>query len=277
MVEVITDYSPTFKRYYVFFYLLVNFVNTMKIHKGLFFFLTPMFSVLFSITVIFAQQPALENSFYQQSLANAKAFYHQSFGNQGALYNGSEYKEYEVRFKEGHPYFQSPRPGNATIIYGGILYDSIPMRYDEISDQLVIHDQTDKIQLLKEKVTSFSLFNNDFIKIEKDSLSANLVSSGFYNLLYKGKICLFKKEIKAVKEEASTNVELLSSVEERDYYYIKMDGKFYEMKNKHNLFVLMHDKKKEVQQFIKSNELSFRSNKQEVLTKATAYYDSLKK
>ena len=205
------------------------------------------------------------------------AIYHQSFGDQSALYNGSKYGEYLFRFKEGHPFFYSAQPVAGSVIYDGVMYDTVLMRYDEITDVLVINDQVDRIQLLNEKVERFNLFNSDFIRLVKDSLTNSLVSSGFYNLLYKGKICLLKKQIKTIREVITTNAELLRFVDEKDYYYIKKDDKIYPIKSRKNLFKLFGDRKKEMQQFIKANELSFSKDRQNMLTKATAYYDSLKK
>jgi len=240
-------------------------------------FLLVSFILLFSSNNIFAQDTASDSSFYQKALVNSMAVYHQSFGNQSALYNGSKYGEYLFRFQEGHPFFNSTQPVAGSVMYDGILYDSVTMRYDEITDVLVINNLADRIQLLNEKVESFNLFNSDFIRLVKDSLTNSLVSTGFYNLLYKGKVCLLKKQIKTIREVITTNAELLRFVDEKDHYYIKKDDRIYSINSRKNLFKLFGDQKKEVQQFIKANKLSFRKDRQNMLTKATAYYDSLKK
>lgn len=234
-------------------------------------------TLLFYPCFIFAQDTLSGTFFYQKALVNTMAVYHQSFGDQAALYNGSRYGEYLYKFKEGDPYFNSPQPIAGTVIYDGVKYDNVLMRYDEIKDELVINDQGNRIQLLKEKVEYFSLFNSNFIKIKTDGHANNLVSSGFYNLLYKGKVCLLKKQIRTTKDDLSIGGELQISVEEKDYYYIKKDDKFYPIKSKGDLLDVFGDKKKEVQQFIKANDLSFRKERQNMLVKTTAYYDSLKK
>ena len=233
-------------------------------------------SLFYASNTIVAQETTSVNSFYQKSLLNATGIYLKSFGSQGALYNGRQYNEYRMKFKEGDPYFQSPIPSMGKVIYGGLQYDSVLMRYDEVKDELVIHDHLRRLQLLKEKVTSFNLFNNDFINIEKNSLSSKLLSSGFYNLLYKGKISLLKKQVKSLREEISANIELLHFVQEKDYYYFKKGDEFFLIKSKRNLIALMADKKKEVQLFIKTNNLSFKSDRQNMLIRTITYYDSLK-
>ena len=188
---------------------------------------------------------------------NTMAIYHQSFGNQSALYNGSKYGEYLFRFSGGHPFFNSPDPVAGSVIYDGIRYDSIFMRYDEIKDVLVINSQANRIQLFSEKVEYFNLFNSDFIRLVKDSLTNSLVSTGFYNLLYKGKISLLKKQIKTIREVISTKLELQHFADEKDYYYIKKDDGIYPIKTK-KICSNFWRQKKEVQQFIKANNLNFR-------------------
>ena len=255
---------------------LVISIAYMKLNSILIACLLPGFILLSSLNNIFAQDTVSDSSFYQKALENARTIYHQSFNNQSALYNGSKYGEYLFRFNEGHPFFNLPEPGTGSVIYDGIKYDSILMRYDEVRDLLVINAQMERIQLLSEKVEYFKLFNSDFIRLVKDSLSGSLVSSGFYNLLYKGKISLLKKQIKVVRE-VITFSEVQHFIDKKDLYYIKMDGRIYPIKKARGLFELFGSRKKEVQQFVKGNNLSFRKDKQNMLTRATAFYDSLKK
>ncbi|MEP7111254.1 MAG: hypothetical protein ABI760_24880, partial [Ferruginibacter sp.] len=127
-----------------------------------------------------------------------------------------------------------------------------------------------------EKVYSFNLFNSDFIRLVRDSVKNYLESSGFYNLLYNGKVCLLKKQIKNIRE-VLTNIEILRYADQKDHYFIKKDERIYKISSRKDLFKLMGDGKKAVQQFIKANKLSYRRDRQNMLTKATAYYDSLKK
>jgi len=247
----------------------------MKSNRIFITFILPCF-ILFSSKNIFAQNAEHDSSFYQKTLANTSAIYHKSFGSQSALYNGSKYSEYLFAFKEGQPFFYADDPVAGSVFYDGILYDSVTMLYDEIKDVLVINEQSVRIQLLAEKVEQFTLFNSDFIRLEKDNFPNSPVSTGFYNVLYKGKVCLLKKQIKIIREEVSTYLEVQRFVDNTDHYYIKKDDRIYQIKSSKELLNLFEDRKKEVQQFIKTNQLSFRKDPQNMLTKATAYYDSLK-
>lgn len=239
-------------------------------------FLWAGYLLFFSSSNLFAQDTAEPgSSFYQQALANTIAIYHHSFGNQSALYNGSKYGGYPFRMQEGQPFFNSTQPAVGSVSYDGILYDSVLMQYDEIIDRLLINDQANWIQLLTKKVDHFNLFNSDFIPLEMDSTNTNLVSSGFYNLLYSGKISLLKKQIKSIREVISSGLELQRFVDTKDYYYLQKDNRLFQIKSRKEFYKILGNRKKEMQQFIKANKLNFRKDRQNMLTKLTAYYDSL--
>jgi hypothetical protein len=129
---------------------------------------------------ILAQNKASETSFYHKALINTRALYQQSFGEQSALYNGSN-ADYLVRFEKGFPYFFSTVQGTGSVTYDGIYYDSVLISYDEVKDALILGSGINRLQLTNEKVESFSVFNGDFIKINKDSSSGALIKSGFYH------------------------------------------------------------------------------------------------
>jgi hypothetical protein len=229
---------------------------------------------LFCSGNLFSQAPAVNDSFYSKALQNSLAVYHQSFGRQSALYNGRLYNEYAFRFEDGQPCFYANKITAGAVVYDGILYDSILMKYDEVADALIINSEAGNLQLWNEKVQSFHLYNADFIQPEKDSNTNGLKFSGFYNLLYKGKVSLLKKEIKTIREAISS--ELLRFVDTKDYYYIKKNEHYYAVSSRKDFYKILGDHKEEVKQFVKTNKLSFRKDRQNMLTKATAYYDSLK-
>jgi hypothetical protein len=226
---------------------------------------------------ILAQQTSADEVYYANVISNAKAVYHSYFADQSALYNGSKYNEYKFKFKEGHPFFYSDTAAYGSVVYDGILYDSVLMRYDETKDALVINDQGNRIHLISEKIGYFKIFSNDFIRLKKDSISNKFLQSGFYNVLYKGNISLLKKEIKIVKEEIFNNSELIRNIEQKDYYFIIKGSNIFSINSSKDLYNLTGDKKKEVQQFARAGKLRFKKNTQNMLTKVVAYFDSLNK
>jgi len=165
----------------------------MKSDRMLVLILITGISLFLSFKNVYAQDISVDSSFYKKALIYTEKVYHDSYGDQSALYNGSKYAQYQFRFKEGHPFFYSAELAVGEVIYDGIRYDSIMMSYDETKDVLVINDFGNRIQLLNEKIEQFKIFNSNFIRIEKDSSSNELVSSGFYHVLSEGNLTLLKK------------------------------------------------------------------------------------
>lgn len=233
---------------------------------------------LFPFSYIRAQGTAdADSGFYNKALANAMAVYHLGFGDQSALYNGGKYGAYQYRMQEGTPYFYDAQPSIGSVTYDGILYDSVLMEYDEVRDVVVINNQADWIQLIDKKVSYFKLHDAEFIRFEKDSAHSTLLSSGFYNRLYNGKTSLLKKQVKSIREVISPSLELQRFVDAKDFYYLQKDGAFFPIKKRKDFLNFFDSRKREVQQFIKTSKLNFRKDKENTLTKATAYYDSLNK
>ncbi|MEO6733019.1 MAG: hypothetical protein ABIN01_17475 [Ferruginibacter sp.] len=249
----------------------------MRSNGFLLSFLLSYCILLFSPNKMLAQGTVSDTSFYQEALVNTMAVYHKAFGSQSALYNGSKYKQYPFKFTDGHQFFQSIVPAKGTIVYDGIKYDSVLMQYDEISDVVTIIGPVSWIQLLNGKVERFNLYNSNFVWLQKDSTSAGLDRTGFYNIVYNGRVSLLKKQVKTFREEIVMNSEIKRFADPKDHYYIQQDGKFYPIKNRKDLYRIFGERKKDVQRFVKANHLSFRNNREVMLTSATAYYDNLKK
>ena len=228
----------------------------------------------FSSSSLFSQDSLTNNPFYSTALHHTASVYRQAFGSQAALFNGPFYNNYIFSFKEGHPYFNADSLTVGSVIYNGILYDSINMQYDEVADLLIVRTLTGKIQLWSNRVSGFHLYNSDFVRLAGDSTTTGLAEPVFYNLLYKGNIALLKKQIKVLREEIS--LEVLRFVDQKDYYYIIKDGHWYNINSSKQFYRLMDNRKEAVKRFVKSNKLSFRKDRQNFLTRATAYYDSLK-
>jgi hypothetical protein len=249
----------------------------MKLCRAIRFLLLNILFFLSSCK-IFAQLSADDSVFFQKAINNTVAFYHQSLGDQSGLYNGIEHAGYPFAFEAGgHPFFYSAAATTGTIIYNNIMYPNANLHYDELADVLVFEDSTHRIQLISERVTRFTIAENNFIRIVKDS-SGSVLPTGFYNLLYEGNTAVLKKEVKKIREELRSNSEgILRHIEITNYYYIKKNNEYYPVKGKKWVLNLFKDHKNEMQQYIKNNKLSFKHDRDNMLKQLTAYYDRLTK
>jgi len=216
-------------------------------------------------------QNADDTTLHENAL-NAIGVYYQTLGEESPLYNGSEYIEYAYTLQEGHPFFQVVNFINGNVNVDGMIFHDVPMLYDIVKDQLIIQDfqKVYKINLPADRVQQFFLLGHLFVRLN----ASDQVKTGFYDQLYKGKISLFAKREKKIVEKYS-NIQISKVVISQNVYYIKKDGVYYTIKNKSSLFSALKSKKKEVQQYLKANDIKFKREPERAMIMAVKYYDQL--
>ena len=221
-----------------------------------------------------AQQVA-DTSFRQAAVQNLIQFYYVSIDNQAHLYNGPLYDAYPQPFTEGHPYFLADSFYTGSVSYDGLEYVDVPLKYDLIRDELVmLHFRSgSQINLIKEKIDSFSITGHSFIKIEQDSSSINFPGTSFYDQLYSSPAIkyLVKRE-KNIQEMTERN-SIETKVYARTDYYILKNGRYHTVKNKNSLLNVLRDKKNQLQEFIKKNGFRFKANFEAEVLRVVQYYD----
>lgn len=216
--------------------------------------------------------------FYHKAINNAVSLYRQAAGDQSGLYNGSQYPGYPFEFRDGgHPYFVKEVKAGS-IVYDRQFYPQTKLLFDELAEQVVFEDSTHRIQLLRERISQFTIGNASFVRIEKDSLSTVLIKTGFYEVLYGGTVAVLKKEVKKLREEIRFVDEgILRFIDTKQYYYIRKGGVYYSVGSKNAVLSVYRDRRKELQQYIKANKLNFKKDRDNMLAKLSAYYDQLTK
>ncbi|MFT3936021.1 MAG: hypothetical protein QM726_20490 [Chitinophagaceae bacterium] len=231
--------------------------------------------LILSSNAVCAQSSAEDSILYQKAVYNAIGLYHQEVGDQSGLFNGSQYGAYPFPFEEnGFVFFNNPKPGIGTVTYDGILYENVQLQFDEVQEVVIMQDSSRRIQLLNPRIQAFSLFNNNFVRIIKDSSSRVLPKTGFYNLLYAGKTLLYKREEKTIREEVG-RTEVVRFIDVSRNYYVQKNNQWFSVKGKNGILDVFEDRKKELRQFIRKNNLSYKKDRDNMLAKVTAYYDQL--
>ena len=216
----------------------------------------------------------------QDSLPTRLAFdqavrqYHEYLTPETGLYRGGEYARYAFTFKEGHPFFDQDHMRKGAVLYKGIFYNDVPLIYDLVQESLVTNDvyNTYLIALINEEIDSFIIENNIFIRL-KDSRDPSQPRAGFYQQLYRGHSWVLKKERKNIREEVSNTVE--KYIDHSVSYYLKKEDAWYPVNNRKSLLYALRDKGPELKKFMRKNKLKLREDKENVLLKVAAWYDSL--
>lgn len=221
-------------------------------------------------------QAISESSSQQIALNKAVSLFNISQGTSSPVYNGPEYYLYSPAIK-GNAYFKDFIDFTAgSVFYDGVQCNGVPMLYDLNADKVVVlaFDHFTLYSLINEKVKSFDFLAHHFISINADTIVNNNLGlkSGFYDELYLGKVQILAKRSKSIQENAGTAERHFSY--SRDFY-IRKNNLYYKSGSLNKILDLLKDRKKELQQYIKSSQIVFRDNPEEAMVKIAAYYDHL--
>jgi hypothetical protein len=226
----------------------------------------------------FAQVARTDSSSQQNALNNTLTLFYSSIGDQSPLYNGPEYYFYDPLIK-GNAYFADVNafsPGS--VFYDGLLFNGVPMLYDIYSDKVVVllYNHFSKFSLIQERVKSFDFLNHHFININSDTLNINtVIKSGFYDELYNGKSQVLVKRSKNMQTTTGGLAGPESYFDPAIDYFLRKNNIYYKVTSKGSMLDVLKDKKKELQQYIRANQINFRKEPEEAMVKIASYYDHL--
>jgi hypothetical protein len=226
----------------------------------------------------FAQTAPGDSSSQQHAFNNAVILYNTSIGEQSPLYNGPEYFFYDPTIK-GNAYFMEVNAfTTGSVYYDGIYYAGVPMLYDLYSDEVAVllYNHFSKFSLIKYRVKNFDFLDHHFVNINADTLNnGSNIKSGYYDELYNGKTEVLVKRSKSIQTNTGG-----TSASEKYYspsrdFYIRKNKVYYSVSSQGSLIDVFKDKKKELQQYIKANQIRFRTDPEQAMVKIATYYDHL--
>ena len=142
-----------------------------------------VFIIIFFSTLSHAQNSNKDSILLKAAIENTLQVYYNNIGEQAAKFNGVQYPGYTVSFADGHPYFKINALNKGSILYDGVLFKDVDLLYDEVADCIVLQDSTHRIQLINEKLKSFTILEDQFERIEKNELKKVNIATGFYQIL----------------------------------------------------------------------------------------------
>jgi hypothetical protein len=225
-----------------------------------------------------AQSPQEDSLLCQTAISNTISIYKNQLGDQSPLYNGSRYSTTGFIFRTGSPYFLSDSFSRGSVVYDGILFDSLNLLYEDLRELLIVKNDNYLLQLVNQKISSFTISDHSFIRLTADSSSSGIPKTGFYEVLYNGHSQVLKKTYKTIIEEPSVYENtVIRHIDVGYNYYIKIGNGYKRVKSDGELIDLLTGHRKEIQKFIKKNKLKFRRDKENVLIRVAWYYDQISK
>ncbi|MEZ2339067.1 hypothetical protein AB6735_25705 [Mucilaginibacter sp. RCC_168] len=225
-----------------------------------------------------AQTATADNTGEDQiSITRLADAYNSAIGQQSRLYNGPEYELYNPAIK-GTAYFQDINkftPG--TVTYDGLFFKDVPMMYDLNKDVVVVllYNKFSMYTLLNERVERFDLLNHHFVNTLSDSLHTNNgIDPGFYDELYHGHVVVLAKYSKSIQTNSGSNA-IETYFSQRKSFYLKKGNNYYSISGQGALLDILKDKKKELQQYIKTKKIKYRKAPEEAMVAIAGRYDEL--
>jgi len=224
----------------------------------------------FSISTLSAKDSLL----LKNGKASAFKVYEMGIGSQAGKYNGSQAPSYKPAVIEKNPYYLAAAFKEGSIDYENMHYDHVQLMYDEVADIVLLSDSTHQIQLIKEKLKSFTIGTDKFINIWVDSNMTNLYASGYYQALAEGPISLLKKEVKKIRERI-VGTEIVYQIDVTTDYYVKEKQNLYLIDGKKAIIKMLNNKSQELRKYINAEHLNYNKDKETMLIKVVNYYNLL--
>ena len=199
--------------------------------------------------------------------------YMQTIGKKSILYYGNEQDSYPRAIN--HPYFESAEYLETRLSYNQVIYPKALLRLDLNRDELVILSPEGRnIVLFPENVDFAELYSRNLIFFRSDSMPG-CPSTGYYFMLHSGNCVVMEKQSCTMSGKTNMSLEMEYSFKLSINYYLYNDGVYYKIKNKRTLLNALHPYKEEINRFISANQLRFKRNPVEFLTRAVSEYEKL--
>lgn len=191
------------------------------------------------------------------------------------LINGREYNRYTIFFTRGIPYFKTDSLTAGSIEFDQKKYENIPLLYDQVMDEVVInnYDRSAFVRLVRPRVQRFSVLGSSFINLNRVDKK---ITDGYYEILYEGKIKLYKKDKKEIINDARMGQDIRKVIKSTVNYYVYRNGKYSNIGSVNSLINALGDQEEELKQFAKKNKKKYRDTGTDIaLAEVAAYYDQL--
>lgn len=228
-------------------------------------FISFLVAFSFCLNIINAQNTQDPSNYLQST-------YHNSVMYKQSVFTGREYFRNYGKII-GHAFWGENLFKNGNVGYDGNLYPNLPLKLDLMFEELITHgiNQGIQINIIREKIDSFTIANTRFWHLTPTKF--NMVD-GFYEVLHSNKYTLLCKRSKYIKEIINQG-ELEKNVLDKEIYYLKVNDKISEIKNRQVLFDLFKDKKNEVLDYVSSLGLHYRKNQEAFIIESVKYYEQL--
>lgn len=194
--------------------------------------------------------------------------YRRKAGDQAEMFVGKVEPGYPPTIYLAHPYwlFDEFFPGD--VVYNGLLYKSVPVRYDAYLKRLVVNTPNKRMNVYvpMNLVEKFTLGGPEF-SWRYGEIVAILFSSSRMELVEQVNV--------ALKENIKAQGQVMYDFNRDVRYYVLRGGEVYEVDKLRSVLKLFPGREKVLKRYAKENALDFKLHRQSALITMIKYADEL--
>ena len=199
-----------------------------------------------------------------------------SSGNTG-LYNGTEFNDPFLNTDGTYRYLNGFDYSKGSVNYNGQYYSQVSLKYDLLEDNLLTRSDDNlsifNVKLISEFVSSFSIYNHNFVRLENTNLS--FAGNGFFEIGYLGEnLSLYIKRTKK-KKDKPMNTGIQYRFSEDNYYVLKTNGVYNVVGKAKDVWKILPEMEEQIREFSKTYKSLSKSNPDSFMIKLVSYLDAL--
>ncbi|ESU29385.1 hypothetical protein FLJC2902T_07830 [Flavobacterium limnosediminis JC2902] len=181
-----------------------------------------------------------------------------------------------------HRYYPTDKFEAGTVTYNNQNYYDVAIKYDIYKDAIIYRPQASdavSLNLIQDKVTSFSINNKKFVYLHSLSLPLAQLKTGYYEENVLGKKFIFYIRHHRDKREVLKGSSVFHEFDDNYEYFIKKEGNFHKISTKKDIIKLFPEYKRKINDFyfsskklLKTDEPLFYEKLMTYLNNATENY-----
>ena len=199
-------------------------------------------------------------------------FYNQHIGKSAIIYSGSSYVT-PMYPREGSPFLTSDTLTLGWISYDGQYYKEVLLQWDVLQNYVLTRSLVSKAKMIlrNDLIDSFS-FAGHLVKFMPRDPENNLMKEGLYDILYAGPTTLMARRKKVTRERKDSKT-VIYEISDKNSYYIRKKGIYYQVSNKKDVVDLFAKDLVEIKKIVRQNKLKWKKNLEQILRLAVVNYD----
>lgn len=178
------------------------------------------------------------------------------------LNNGTVHLNMLKSADKSHRYFKTDGYTTGSVTYDGQLYTNVSLKYDLLKGILIAKvdgkNNNTGINLISDKIASFSFYGKEFVNIEQERQSGTTISpsfSGFYEKDRIGKLTLFTQHRKEGIEVLQLDG-VFYKFSDRQDFAVKFNGRLHQLNSQRDLIDLFPSAEESIRLFYSNNSQS---------------------